>query len=185
MFTVTHVGTAVIIADRHSAPEDVLHPGLLISGHAAELAKDAVAKAKKNSTPAPAAKVAEVQAISVIIHTADKRMRVLLNGKPAFEDSVTIKQPELPFGTHVFNLTGPSNDPAKMQWMAVEVEKQVDSSGKSVAVQASALLAAFTIHRVDIPDATAHRLTGMLHPGATMIITAARTIARPAFSVVP
>jgi len=171
LFTVTHVGTAVIIADRHSAPEDVLHPGLLISGHADVLARDAVAKAKKNSTPAPAAKVADVQAISVIIHTADKRMRVLLNGKPAFEDSVAIKQPELPFGTHVFNLVGPSDDPAKMRWMAVEVEKQVDTSGKSVAVQASALLAAFTIHRVDIPDATAHRLAGLLHPGATMIIT--------------
>ena len=171
LFTVTHVGTAVIIADRHSAPEDVLHPGLLISEHAEALAKEAVAKAKKNAAPAPAAKVAEVQAISVIIHTADKRMRVLVNGKLAFEDSVAIKQPELPFGTHVFNLTGASDDLAKMRWMAIEVENQVDTSGKSVAVQASALLAAFTIHRVDIPDGTAHRLTGMLHPGATMIIT--------------
>ena len=171
LFTVTHIGTAVIIADRHSAPEDVLHPGLLISGHAEALAKEAVAKAKKNSTPAPAAKVADVQAISVIIHTADKRMRVPVNGKLAFEDSVAIKQPELPFGTHVFNLTGASDDLAKMRWMAVEVERQVDDKGKSVAAQASALLAAFTIHRVDIPDGTAHRLTEMLHPGATMIIT--------------
>src|ERR1041384_6554026 len=39
LFTVTHVGTAVIIADRNSQPEDVLHPGLLISEHAEELAK--------------------------------------------------------------------------------------------------------------------------------------------------
>jgi hypothetical protein len=171
LFTVTHVGTAVIIADRQSAPEDVLHPGLLISEPAGALALDAVAKAKNNLTPAPTAKVEEVQATSIIIHTADKRMRALVNGKLAFEDDVTIKQPELPFGTHVFSLVGPSDDPAKMQWMAVEVEKQVDTSGKSVASQASALLAAFTINRVVIPDTTAHRLTGMLHPGATMIIT--------------
>ena len=94
-----------------------------------------------------------------------------LNGKPAFEDSVTIRQPELPFGTHVFNLTGPSDDPAKMRWMTVDLEKQVDAAASPCAAQASALLDAFTIQRVDVPDATAHRLTGLLHPGATMIIT--------------
>jgi hypothetical protein len=172
LFTVTHVGTAVIIADKHSAPEDVLHPGLLISGHAEALAKEAVAKASKNAAPAPAAKVADVEAVSVVIHTADKRMRVLVNGKQAFEDSVAVKQPELPFGTHVFNLVGPANDDlAKMRWMAVEVQSQVDDKGKSVAAQASDLLVSFTIHRIDIPHDTAHRLAGLLHPGATMVIT--------------
>jgi hypothetical protein len=91
-------------------------------------------------------------------------MRVLLNGKLAFEDSVGISQPELPFGTHVFNLTGPSDDPAKMRWMAVGLEKQVDKSGKSLVAEESALLVAFTIHRVNIPDNAAHRLAGLLHP---------------------
>ncbi len=32
LFSVTHVGTPVIIADAHEAPEDVLEPGLLLGG---------------------------------------------------------------------------------------------------------------------------------------------------------
>jgi hypothetical protein len=171
LFTVTHIGTAVIIADRNSAPQDVVHPGLLISEHAEQLAKEAVAKAKRNATPALTAKAADVQAVSVIIHTADRRIRVLLNGKLAFEDSVTVRQPELPFGTHAFNLTGPSDDPAHMRWMTIDLEKQAGVSAPADAAQASALLYAFTVKRIEVPDATAHRLTGLLHPGATMIIT--------------
>jgi hypothetical protein len=172
LFGVTHIGTAVILADRNSQPEDVLHPGLLISQHTEELAKAAVAKAKGNSTPAPTATTTEAQAVSVVIHNADKRIRVLVNGKPAFEDQVDIRRPELPFGTHIFNLTGPSDDPSRMRWMTVGLEKQVDLSGKPVdPIQASELLLALTIRRIDVPDATAHRLSGLLHPSATMVIT--------------
>jgi hypothetical protein len=172
LFGVTHVGTAVIIADKNSQPEDVLHPGLLISEHSEQLARDAVTKAKGNATPVPTAKAADAQTTSVVIHTADRRIRVLINGKPAFEDKVTIRQPELPFGTHIFNLTGPSDDPAKMRWMTVDLDKDVDLGGKPVdPAKASALLFAFTIRRIDVPDATAHRLSGLLHPGSTMVIT--------------
>src|ERR1700755_1948711 len=67
LFTVTHLGTAVIIADRNSQPEEVLHPGLLISEHADELAKEAVAKAKANSTPSTTAKADDVKAVAVLI----------------------------------------------------------------------------------------------------------------------
>jgi hypothetical protein len=56
--------------------------------------------------------------------------------------------------------------------MTVGLEKEVDLSGKPVdPLQASELLLALTIRRIDVPDATAHRLSGLLHPGATMVIT--------------
>ena len=72
----------------------------------------------------------------------------------------------------MFNLTGPSDDPAKMRWMTVDLEKQVGLGGRPVdAAKASALLFAFTVRRIDVPPATAHRLTELLHPGATLLIT--------------
>ena len=156
----------------NSAPEDVLHPGLLISGHAEALAKDAVAKAKKNATPAPAAKAAEAQAISVIIHTADKRMRVLLNGKLAFEDSVTDQAAGASVRHPCFQSDRAVGRSRKNAMDGGRVEKQVDAAASlSKPCRRLRFSAAFTIHRVDIPDITAHRLTGLLHPGATMIIT--------------
>ena len=172
LFTVTHVGTAVIIANRNSEPADVLHPGLLISDHAEELAKVAVAKAKENAIPAPTGTIATERAVCVAIYTADKRIRVLINGEPAFEDDITVRQPELPFGTHIFVLTGPSDGQANLKWMAVDPNKDVNLQNKSIdASQESALLLAGIIRRVNVPEGTAHRLSGLLHPGATMVIT--------------
>ena len=176
LFGVTHVGTAVIIADRNSEPADVLHPGLLISDHAEELAKAAVAKAKENSTPIPTGTTSTERAVCIVLYTTDKRIRVLVNGEPAFEDDITVRQPDLPFGTHVFALTGQSDNPTDLKWMAVDLNKDINLQGKPVdPAQESALLLGAIIRRVDVPSATAHRLSGLLHAGATMVITDERS----------
>lgn len=189
LYAVTHLGTTVIIGDRNSVPADVLHSGLLISQHTEEMAKQAVQQAKANQAQQALSPDAP-KAVSAIISTVEKRIVVFINGVPAFEDKVTLQQPDLPFGTHVFNLTGPSDDPAKLKWMAVDLSPGTvtdlgeDDAG---AAQASALLYAATIHRVDVSDATAHRLAALLHPGTTMVITdkpvGADTYSAPGFTI--
>jgi hypothetical protein len=191
LYGITHLGTTVIIGDRNSVPADVLHSGLLMSQHTEEIAKQAVAQAKANAQAAPGAGAAAGQgAVSAIISTKEKRIVVFVNGVPAFEDKVTLQQPDLPFGTHVFNLTGPSDDPSKLKWMAVDLSPDsVTDLGQDQgsAAEASALLYAATIRRVDVPDATAHRLAAMLRPGTTMIITDkpidAGTYSPPGFTI--
>ena len=93
---------------------------------------------------------------------------MFVNGVPAFEDKVTLQQPDLPFGTHVFNLTGPSDDPAKLKWMAIDLSSDavtdLDQNESGAAAQASALLFAATMRRIDVPEATAHRLAGLQRP---------------------
>lgn len=60
LFTVTHLGTPVIIANARSAPADVVHPGQVLSADAeAEFAHVAATKA---NTPAAATPVAQVAA---------------------------------------------------------------------------------------------------------------------------
>ena len=189
LYGVTHLGTTVIIGDRNSVPADVLHSGLLISQHTEEMAKQAVQQAKANAQTQQASG-ADVKSVSAIISTKEKRIVVFVNGVPAFEDKVTLQQPDLPFGTHVFSLTGPSDDPAKLKWMAVDLSADAvtdlgqDDAG---AAQASALLYAATIRRVDVPEATAHRLAALLRPGTTMVITdkpvGADTYSAPGFTI--
>src|SRR5262249_4326727 len=106
LYGITHLGTTVIIGDRNSVPADVLDSGMLISQHTAEIANKAVEQAKTTAQAAPPAKGAESQAVSAVISTKEKRIVVFVNGVPAFEDTVTLQQPDLPFGTHIFNLTG-------------------------------------------------------------------------------
>jgi hypothetical protein len=189
LYGVTHLGTTVIIGDRNSVPADVLHSGLLISQHTDEMAKQAVQQAKANAQQASSPDAPK--AVSAVISTAEKRIVVFVNGVPAFEDKVTLQQPDLPFGTHVFNLTGPSDDPAKLKWMAVDLSpgaaKDLGDDDAPGAAQASALLYAATIRRVDVPDATAHRLAALLRPGTTMVITdkpvGADTYSAPGFTI--
>jgi hypothetical protein len=190
LYGVTHLGTTVIIGDHNSVPADVLHSGLLMSQHTEEIAKQAVQQAKANAQALPQATTAEGQAVSAIISTKEKRIVVFVNGVPVFEDKVTLQQPDLPFGTHIFNLTGPSEDPSKLKWMAVDLGSDaVTDLGQddASAAQASALLFAATIRRVDVPDATARRLAAMLRPGTTMVITDnpvdADTYAAPGFTI--
>jgi hypothetical protein len=173
LYGITQLGTTVIIGDHNTVPADVLHSGLLISQHTEEMAKQAVQQAKANAQSAPPGS-SDAQAVSAVISTADKKIIVYQNGVPAFEDKVTLRQPNEPFGTHVFNLTGPSDDPSKLKWMAVDLGADaVTDLGQDngTPAEASALLYAATIRRVDVPEATAHRLASLLRPGSTMVIT--------------
>src|SRR5262245_54779613 len=106
LYGVTHLGTTVIIGDRNSVPADVLHSGLLISQHTEEMAKEAVRQAKAN-TQAQAKGLNGAQTVSAIVSTGEKRIVVFVNGLQAFEDAVMLRQPDMPFGTHAFTLTGP------------------------------------------------------------------------------
>ncbi len=173
LYGITQLGTTVIIGDHNTVPADVLHSGLLISQHTEDMAKQAVQQAKANAQSAPPGSP-DAQSVSAVISTADKKIVVYINGLPSFEDKVTLRQPDEPFGTHVFNLTGPSDDPSKLKWMAVDLGAgAVTDLGQDNAppTEASALLYAATIRRVDVPEATAHRLAALLRPGSNMVIT--------------
>src|SRR5262245_2969397 len=55
LFTVTTLGTPVIIADNKVDPSDIQHPGLLISKQTEDMARDAVQQASaKTAHPAHA-----------------------------------------------------------------------------------------------------------------------------------
>ena len=78
---------------------------------------------------------------------------------------VRIDQPEKPIGTHAFTLTGPDSDPAHLKWLAFGLSAGTDQAF------ASALLASETIKRIDLAPDAAKRMTSLLHPGSTMVIT--------------
>jgi hypothetical protein len=152
------------------------------------MAKQAVQQAKANAQTQ--ATGTDEKTVSAIISTQEKRIVVFVDGVPAFEDKVTLQQPDLPFGTHVFNLTGPSDDPTKLKWMAVDLSADaVNDLGQNDAgaARASALLFAATMRRIDVPETTAHRLAALLRPGTTLVITDkpvdSNTYSAPGFTI--
>ena len=80
LFGMTTLGTPVIVADTAMSTADLRHPGLLISEHTEEMARQAVqANASKSHHPQTAT-VDTHQAASFVISTADKRLLAFVNG---------------------------------------------------------------------------------------------------------
>jgi hypothetical protein len=182
LYGVTHLGTAVIVADQASAPSDVMHPGLLIPGHAEAMAKAAVKKAAGKKAHPPDATTETHDAVAFVASAADGRFRALVDGKIVLDDAMTVRDPRKPLGTHVFTLTGPADDAKNLKWMAVGL-----GAPPAKAAASSAKLAETTIRRLQLSDATARHVTELLHPGATMVVTDASaeqsTRTDPGFSI--
>jgi hypothetical protein len=90
---------------------------------------------------------------------------LLLNGKESFSAQVDVLSPEKPFGTHAFTLTGPDPNPRNLKWLAIGLP-----SGTNID-EASALIASETMNRINLAPDVARRVTALMHPGSTLVIT--------------
>ncbi|WP_373506081.1 L,D-transpeptidase [Aestuariivirga sp.] len=117
LFTVTHVGTPVIIADAHSAPKLVSHPGLVLGQYAEHEFDDATAKLKAKPVAHP--DDANAAAVSVIVSGADKTIEIIENGDTVAKGPATISEPDKPLGSHVFILSHPDNGAKGLAWHAI------------------------------------------------------------------
>lgn len=154
VFGITHLGTPVIIADSHSAPEDVLHPGLIMSeGLEQQLATSATGQgAPQDATAAP-------EPVSMVVSRADSTITVLKGAQTAVQGPVTIRDPQNPLGNLVYVLM--SKDGSATRWSAVSYE------GSGVAAgQAQNALA-----RISVDPSINKQVAALVTPGATLFLT--------------
>lgn len=158
LFSVTHFGTPVIIADAHSQPVDVLHPGLVLPADAtAAIAKDDPKNA--NGTPdTEAAPDPALDAVTMIVSQADRTLTVLKDGAVAFTAPVTIRDPQTPIGNVVYVLKSVGGE---VSWTALSFEGYGASAGK----------AAGAIDRVTVAPSANQQLAKLLVPGSTLFVT--------------
>lgn len=152
VFGITHVGTPVIIANAHSAPEDVLHPGLVMSeGLDEELAVSATGQG------APQDAAAAPEPVSMVVSGADRTITVLRGGQTALQGPVSIADPAAPLGNVVYVLAARDGAP---RWSAISYE------GKTPAGSARLALA-----RVTVDASINKQVAAFALPGTTLLIT--------------
>ncbi|MFT0859728.1 L,D-transpeptidase [Ancylobacter sp. G4_0304] len=152
LFAVTHNGTPVIIADSHSQPVDVLHPGLV-------LPKDATTAISTDPTAEAAeTKAAAQDAVSMVISGADKSLTVLKDGAVVLTAPVTIRDPETPLGNVVYVLKSVGGE---VSWTSIAYEANKAAAGKATQV----------IDRITVAPDVNKELASLLVPGSTMLIT--------------
>ena len=166
LFETTHLGTAVIIADEASAPADVVHPGIVLSGDADQMIdqKLALERSKKHKTVPPATgdRPSRVPVASVLVSGADRKSYLLKDGEIVDQKSITVADPDQPLGTHVLVLKTFEGD--HPTWSAASI-RHADSTA-SVAGTDSAILDRIKFD----PDFVQQALESM-HPGMTLVIT--------------
>jgi hypothetical protein len=160
LFSVTHLGTPVIIADQKTKHSDLVNPGLILSDKTTKLAQDAVGKAKGKKPPKTQ------NTSSILVSSADGKAYVMTDGKIVYETPIRIKDPTRPLGNHLYSLLGPSPDGKSFRWAAFGFGGQ-PGEGQSVDRWNDE-----TLGRIEVVDKEgALEVTNKLQKGTTMVIT--------------
>lgn len=163
LFTITHLGGAVIIADAHSEPSEVVHPSLFLPARAADEARALAAKTKAKKLPPVARHVAPHRPAKAVISVADRKIRLFEDGHLRAVGPIYVSG-EAPIGDHVYVLRAAHRDGHALVWSAVQY-------GGSARGNERDRNPARVIERLTTNETTAHALHQLMHPGLVMVIT--------------
>jgi hypothetical protein len=133
--------------------------------------------------------------LSVFISKKDGKLFVRQGFVPLFNTPVTIRDPEQPLGTHVFTALGLKDNGPVMRWSVVslasesarraqrewkhhhkkmsraERREQAAQAAKAASAASSVPAAASALDRIDIPQEAVDRISELVGPGASLIIS--------------
>jgi hypothetical protein len=163
LFSITGLGTSVIIADQTSTHSTVVQPGLVLPSNVTEDAKKANAQ-----TQVRAAKKSTSQRdfASILVSGADRKAYLLVDGAITFQTPISIFDETKPLGTHVYSLIGPSPDGHFLKWNSFDIGGDPESS-TTVDLWSHPVLG-----RIEYLDgAGVKQVAETLTAGTTMVVT--------------
>ncbi len=119
LWTVTHLGTPVIIAGAHSDPWELNHPGMVLSAYAEEELEDAVAGLEGKRHPSDWESLDEHPVTTVIASTLDRRVELIENGDVTAKGDLYVEGSDTALGSHVFVLNGVHDGSRGLSWHAI------------------------------------------------------------------
>jgi hypothetical protein len=166
LFGITHLGTPVIIADDHSAPADVVHPGIVLSGDADQIIAQERARElrRKHKAVPPAAgdHPNRVPVAAVLVSGTDRKSYLLKDGEIAIEKTVSIANADQPLGTHVLVLK--SFEGKHPVWSSASI-RHADSTTDMRNTDGT------TLDRITFDPVFVEQALGAMHPGMSLMIT--------------
>ena len=161
LFSVTHIGTPVIIADQRTKHSDLVNPGLILPPDTAQLAQNRVSQLKGKKPPQT-----KPNTSSILVSGKDKKAYIMMEGKIAFETEIIIRDENRPLGNHLYSLLGPNRDGRSFRWLAFGFGGKPDR-GMTVDRWNDE-----TLGRIELVNKDAAlKVARTLRPGTTMVIT--------------
>lgn len=158
LFTITHLGVVAIIADAHSEPAEVVHPGLFLPQRAGDEAAELVAKLAAKKHPPRRRHEAGHRPAKVIASIADRKLTILEDGHVRAVGPLFVKDTGQPIGHHVLVLKQAASGDKALRWVTTGY------AGRDRITPAM-------LNRLTTDDETAHALQRLMHPGLVMVIT--------------
>jgi hypothetical protein len=166
VFSITGLGTSVIIADQASAHNTVVQPGLVPPGEVAEAAKNASTKAAQPQARVAGKTIPQRGFTSILVSGADRKAYLLVDGAVTFQTPISVFEETKPLGTHLYSLVGPSPDGHTLKWNSFDIGGDPKSS-TTVDVWSDPVLG-----RIEYLDgAGVKHVAQTLRPGTTMVVT--------------
>lgn len=161
LYTITRVGTPVVIAGSYTEPEPISHPGLLAGLYDAK-EFDAVGAGKRKELMSAEEDAAPKAATSVLVSTSDKKIIVMQNGEIVAQGPATIDNADKPFKSNVFILSGSDAAAKGLRWEAI---------GYSATDSGALLPDASTIERIHGTPQVVAAIKDRMAPGMVLVIT--------------
>ncbi len=161
LFSITHVGTPVIISGSHSDPWDLVHPGLVLGAYAENEFEGAVAKLDGKKHPADWSDGTSAPITSIIASSGDRQITLIEDGVAVASGELFVTgEPRL--GEHVFVLRGAA-DPAKgLAWQGIS--HHADPGQPTAREEA-------LISRLTASPAFVDEMKARMHPGMLFVVT--------------
>jgi L,D-transpeptidase catalytic domain len=154
LFTVTHVGTPVILANTHTDPAELVHPGLVLDPTAETRLERAVAQLAPR--PAQTHEGNNVPPLSILVSSVDRKIVLIESGNQIGEGAAVIRDPDQPLGAHVYVLSAATD--GGTVWHGL-------GHGTDFAARAADLL---TLRRISAEPSVRTMLLSRLHVGAIL-----------------
>jgi len=163
LFGITHVGMTVIIANAATQPQDIVHPGMVLSEYAEEEFGETAARLKKTPLPATAPGDQTVLPLAVVISSADKQGYLYENGVLIAEGSVIIANPGKPLGSHIYVLAGTHDGSKGLAWQAMGYHPQTPGGASDPSLD--------VIKRIRANSTLLDAMKSRMHPGMALVLT--------------
>ncbi|MEM8631664.1 MAG: L,D-transpeptidase [Pseudomonadota bacterium] len=158
LFTVTHVGTPVIIAGAHSDPWELTHPGRILTGGSESRLEAAVDALDPSHHPSDWSDSGGFPISTVLASSAERRIYLFQDGHEVMSDSFQVTGGGV-LGEHVLMLERSGN---AYKWVGITHHPDPRHPNKPEAAVAE---------RMSISDRFKDRLISAFHPGMTLIVT--------------
>ena len=160
LFTVTHLGTPVIIAGSHSDPWELTHPGMVLGAYAESEFEQVLAGLDGKKHPADWAEAERNPVHTVVASSADRLIELIENDGIIARSKLGISgSPAL--GSHVFVLNGAHNETRGMHWSAISHHHEAGAGPGSSDI----------MRRLQADNSFVQAMTRRLHPGMIFITT--------------